>query len=466
MAASQPSLRSPLLAGLRSFVLPGWGEVWATGSRAGWFLVLISLILANAVVATMVFLGPVEIASNLLNPGVLLGIAAINLAVAIARSMSTGHAWWLAGGRSLAVAVLLGMLVLGPHLAVGWVAFQVRHTLVAVFAPAAPPPIPLPVGTTSSTSTTTTMPGATTTTTPVGDTTTTIPSTTTTTTPFILHQRLNLLLLGGDAGPGRSGLRTDSVMVASIDPRTGEAALFGLPRNLGELRLTTGEPVPGRILNEVYGWARDRGDRFPGIDPGAAAVADVAGYLTGLRIDYFMLVDLTGFSDIVEVFGGAKVNVPRDVHVPIYDPGTGGYRMKLLLAGEQRLNGPEALGYSRTRLDSNDYVRMGRQRCVLSSLADQSGTIGMLTRLPAILDVVETHVTTNIPINLVPDLVRLGAKVNSGTLRTVGFGPEWSLGVNVRGQLIPDVDQIRATVLETITNPSSAPIPTASETCG
>src|SRR5690606_22813210 len=143
-----------------------------------------------------------------------------------------------------------------------------------------------------------------------------------------------------------------------------------------------------------------------------------------------------------------------------------GYRMALIPEGEQKLNGAEALGYSRTRLDSNDYVRMGRQRCVLSAMADQAGTIGMLTRLPALLDVFERHVSTNIPVNLVPDLVRIGAKVDSRTIRSVGFGPEWSRGVNERGQLIPDIDRIRAAVYDTIHNPGTAPIPTASDSCG
>ena len=124
------------------------------------------------------------------------------------------------------------------------------------------------------------------------------------------------------------------------------------------------------------------------------------------------------------------------------------------------------MGYSRARLDSNDYIRMGRQRCVLSALAEQAGGIGMVTRLPALLDTFERHVTNNIPVNLVPELARLGSRLGSDRIRTVGFGPEWSRGVNERNQLIPDVERIRAAVLETVQNPGKAPIPTSAETCG
>ena len=44
--------------------------------------------------------------------------------------------------------------------------------------------------------------------------------------------RLNVLLVGSDAGPDRRGTRTDTMMVASVDTRTGRTILFGLPRNL------------------------------------------------------------------------------------------------------------------------------------------------------------------------------------------------------------------------------------------
>ena len=42
--------------------------------------------------------------------------------------------------------------------------------------------------------------------------------------------KTTILLMGGDAGPQRIGIRTDSMMVASIDRETGRAALFGVPR--------------------------------------------------------------------------------------------------------------------------------------------------------------------------------------------------------------------------------------------
>ena len=67
--------------------------------------------------------------------------------------------------------------------------------------------------------------------------------------PFGGKERVNVLLLGGDGGPGREGVRTDTVIVASIDTHTGDTTLFSLPRNLENLPFPAGQPA-GRGLPE------------------------------------------------------------------------------------------------------------------------------------------------------------------------------------------------------------------------
>jgi polyisoprenyl-teichoic acid--peptidoglycan teichoic acid transferase len=463
-----------VLAGLRSVMVPGWGELATTPSRSAWTLVLISLVTANVAVGTLVVRGPAAVASSLFDPRVLLALAALNLLVAVARLVSTENAWRLAGGKSVMVALLLAALVLGPHLAVGWVTFQVRHTLVTVFAVAPPAPRPEPVIVLVPPSTVGSVPTTSPSPTPIliGSPGRTIPAASVDTGSGVgaakgpLPPRLNLLLLGGDAGPGRSGLRTDSVIVMSVDTRTGDTALFGLPRNLGGLRLSDGAEVPGRILNEVYGWGARQPGRFPGVDPGAVAVAGVAEYLTGLKIDHFVLVDLTGFAELVDALGGVQVKVPSAVDGPLYNPGDGSYRMIRIPAGDQALNGGEALAYARARYGSNDYVRMGRQRCLLAAMADRAEPFRLFSRLPTLLALTERHVATDIPVDVLPELVRLGTRIADAEIRMVGFGPEWSLGVNDRGQLLPAVDRIREEVGRTLRDPSGSSIPTAKAVCG
>ena len=111
--------------------------------------------------------------------------------------------------------------------------------------------------------------------------TTSPPATTTTTLSDVFPEqgRVNILLLGGDSGVGREGIRTDTMIVVSIDPGTGWTALFGIPRNLMELPFPPGHPANGAwecgdcfgmIANELYGWGLSRPDLFAGPNSGPA----------------------------------------------------------------------------------------------------------------------------------------------------------------------------------------------------
>lgn len=472
----------PFWAGFRSLVLPGWGQIVTDHRALGWTLLSCVVATGVALGALVVVLGPGEVVARLSDPTLLLGLLAINVLVAAVRLGATVHAWWAGGGRNVVAITALAILVLVPHVALGWVGAETRDTLVSVFTQA-PEPAPV-VPTATPTTTTSTVPTVTTTTAPVlaspppstattvTTTTTTVPATTTTTTIPYGDGRLTVLLLGGDAGPGRPGLRTDTMMVATVDTTTGAAALFGLPRNFGGITFSDGTAFPkGRtaLLNEVYGWGVDHPAAFGGIDPGAAAVKDVAEHITGLPIDHFALVDLTGFPDVVDAFGGVVLDVPRTVDGPLYDPTTGGYEMITIPAGEQRLDGDEALAYSRARIGSSDYVRMGRQRCVLTALVEQADPIRTFARLPAILDTIEANVTTDIPLDVVPDLLRLAQRVEAGEVRVVGFDRSWRSGWTANRLAIPDIERIRAAVFQTLVDPDLAAdqsgILTADEEC-
>ena len=457
---------SPLGAGIRSLILPGWGQLVTPQRRLGWTLVALSLLVVAVGVLLVLTLGPVELAARLSDPDMLLLLVVANLAVALARAASTAHAWWAAGGQRRLVTFLLILVAIAPHAGVAWAGLSTRATLMEVFA--AFPDTTTP----PATSTTTTLPpgqviGA------MAPLPLAIPQPSSDTglpsafdelpapvsphadTPFG-GKRINILLLGGDSGPGRSGIRTDSIIVASIDPTSGATALFSLPRNWGGFTFSDGTPYPGSLLNTVYAWGLANPEVFGGPYPGAAAIRDVVENLTGLPIDYFALVDLTGFADLVDALGGVTMRVDRHVSAPVYDPHTGTYEMIELSPGVQKLTGAEALGYVRVRRDSSDYRRMARQRCLLAALADRTDPVRILSNLGEILDTVERTVTTDFPLELVPDLIRLIPKVSTDNIRVVGFDASWTSGVAATGGLVPEVERIRETVLKTLVDPDSA----------
>jgi LCP family protein required for cell wall assembly len=281
---------------------------------------------------------------------------------------------------------------------------------------------------------------------------------------------ISILLVGGDAGPGRIGLRSDTMIVARIDPSTGRAALFGLPRNLirAPLRGPAADFFGGcrcfpRPLNELYAFAElERPDLFPGDErPGINALMGAAQTLLGINVDYYALVDLKGFVGVVDALGGVTVDVQQKVWVEIDNLGEGRNGAAFFMKpGRRHLDGVTALAYSRSRNSKNedggnDYGRMRRQRCLLSSLAAQADPVKLLTSFNTLTDVMKRYVKTNIPIRLLPDLVTTLSE-HRPQVTTIGFAPpEFNSGWE-NGYPIPDGAKIRRMVRTTIASPPPA----------
>ena len=140
--------------------------------------------------------------------------------------------------------------------------------------------------------------------------------------PWAGKPRLNILLLGGDAGPGRTGTRTDTVILASIDTKTGDTTLFSLPRNTGRMPFPSHSP-----LHKYYPYGFTNGDgndaeyflnamyhNVPRHVPkdvlgqtdnlGADALKLSVGEALGLPVDYYVLINLQGFSKMINALGG------------------------------------------------------------------------------------------------------------------------------------------------------------------
>lgn len=442
---------SPLRAATASAIFPGWGQLRTGRRRFGLALITGSALFIVAAATAVAQEGILGVIGWLVDPDVLLVLVVVNLLIGTIRVWSTTHAWVIGGGRPVSPILIGLVLVVGiPHAAIGFYMLETRSTLISVFA-APPAPIPMAVGD-SSTSTTET-------------TTTTLPSTTetvrhtlgppqtnpppTTTTLHMGTERFTVLLLGGDSGPGRRGLRTDSVMVVTINTITGDAAVMGLPRNLGGLTFSDGSEFPGLgrgMLNEVYQWGQRNPDRFGGEDPGAAAVSDVVASLLGLPIDNFVLVDMAGFARMIDLLGGVQVEVEREVRAPLYDPSDGSHTMITIPPGPQTLTGDLALAFARSRTGSNDYDRMGRQRCLVAAVVDQVEPLSLFAHLPDLLHAVEDNVTTDIPLSKIPYIVNLAPIVSSDRMVVIGFDRAFRDGRTANGLIRPDVGAIQAAV--------------------
>lgn len=234
---------------------------------------------------------------------------------------------------------------------------------------------------------------------------TTIPATTTTLPPMVAEQRVNVLLLGGDAGPGRWSLRTDSMIVVSIDPVTGDTAMISVPRNLTRLPFPPGTALAQRyprgftdLANAVYPIVNQHRELAGGgDDAGAQAIKLGMAQLLGMPIHYYVLVDMHGFVDVVDALGGIELNVPRRVPSP-GNPADAKHAVPAWIeAGEQHMDGTLALTYARSRSADSDYQRMARQRCVLGAIATAATPAALATGIPELVGAFGDAVRTDIP---------------------------------------------------------------------
>jgi LCP family protein required for cell wall assembly len=263
--------------------------------------------------------------------------------------------------------------------------------------------------------------------------------------------RYNVMLLGGDAGADRVGLRPDSVTVASIDEGTGATVLFSLPRNLQKVPFADGSVMSRQfpngfdcgtdcLLNAVYTWGSEHKDRWPaGADAGLDATRSAVEGITGLRVNYYALVDMSGFAKLINAVGGVDVNVKHALPIGPKDAPT-----SWITTGQHHLDGQEALWFARSRANTSDYDRVARQKCVMSAMLEQLDPKTVLRKFQGIAEAGRQIVSTDIPASELSTFLSLAQKAKAQKIRSVAFVPPLVVTAH------PDYPKIRAKVASSI----------------
>jgi len=271
--------------------------------------------------------------------------------------------------------------------------------------------------------------------------------------------RYNILLLGGDAGPDRTGLRPDSISVVSIEASTGEATMIGIPRNLEYAPFAEGSPLYGPfpdgydcgddcLISYLYTYGEEHPELYPdavrnGSNPGIEAMRDAVSGVLDLPLQYYVLIDMQGFSDLIDALGGVEID--SAARYPI----GGGENSRGQLydvegwiePGVQRMDGYTALWSARARHGSSDYDRMERQREVQEAILKQFVPSNVLGKFQAVAEAGAQVVTTDVPAAALPYFVDLAGKTRALPIEKLELVPE--NGVEVGD---PDYDTIRSLV--------------------
>jgi len=465
--------RSALVAATLSLLVPGAGQLYVGASRRALVLLAITAALTAAALA-LTLTRPLGLFLGAVGPSLVVSVLLLDAALLAFRVFAVVDAWRAAAsGAAAALAVVLAVAVV-PHAAAAYVALRGYAVASAVFAteepadvldargvflvvpPAGRPPRDLdPPALRPGRAVPEAAPkpyrGPDR---PLADTPVIVP----TAEPAFDHAWVTILLLGSDRGPGQPGDRTDTMIVAALQRDTGRAVLLGVPRNFVHVSLGRAGRFDD-LLNALYQYGNRHPDLFPGgSDAGATALKQTISRLLGIRIDYHALVDLDGFVDVVDAVGGVKIHVKERIVDEVTRPAWRETKPRIdVYPGRwYRFSGRTALAYVRSRKASNDYRRMARQRCLVTAVANQLDASRVLLNFGPISHAIQSSVRTDIPLDRVPDLLRLATSVDPRQTLTQTFGPPFFAGRRYDRFPYPNVEKIRATVREAILHPELA----------
>ena len=484
-----PRSRSAFAAAFLSLVFPGLGHAYAGAVTRGLAFAAVPFLSLALLAGILLRSDRIELLGFVIQQPVLIAIFAVNVIALVYRLVAVVDAWQVArylnavdasaGGRAgrarlplspLSLAGLLAVLlvVAGGHLAVARYNVMALELVNCVFSeagdasceepeetpgpgesgdPSATPdegesPEPsVDVGPISSDA--------------VGTQAATLP-------PWDGKERLNILLVGVDQRQGERTFNTDTLIVVSVDPVTGQVAMFQVPRDMVDV------PVPQnaqRVWGSVYrgkinSWFmqnRSREDLWPGQTAqarGFNSLKALLGELYGLEIPYYVMVNFQGFREVVDTVGGVQINVQIPVAESTYPAGTGTLRRVYIPAGPQHMTGSEALIYARSRhrAQGGDFDRGRRQQRVLISLKDQMNARAVMANLDSLVKTLSQSVKTDIKTGDVARLLSLADSVDTKNVRSYVFAPPFyatEYANSDRGYIItPRVARIRSAVRE------------------
>jgi LCP family protein required for cell wall assembly len=423
---------SPGVAALLSFVWPGLGQLYAGRRREA---AIFGLPIAAIVLLALTWIaGGIERALlDLLAPAAAILFICLVAFDGAWRLAAMLHAVQLPAGREAArrpptnaVVAGLGLVVLVTHIwaiAVGWSLFEASGRIfpddVATPNPTEVPATPRPSDGFHAT-----------------------PQV----TPETASSRINVLLTGIDASELRTHALTDTLIVVSVDPLTGDVSMVSFPRDIARFTMSNGE-VYRQKINSLFTAAEKDPDRYP--DGGLPTLLREIGFLLGIPIHYYAAVDLAGFARLVDSVGGVTVDNPRPINDPTYGGWTDGRVGFRLAAGVHHLDGETALAYARSRRGAgdSDFTRARRQQQLLVAIRNRLTDAALLPQLPGVITAGSEVVRTNFPQERLEEMLTVAQGIEGEDgIRRIVLGPPYArnppAGTPGGYQLVLDMERL------------------------
>jgi LCP family protein required for cell wall assembly len=214
----------------------------------------------------------------------------------------------------------------------------------------------------------------------------------------------NVLLLG-TGGEGHDGADlTDTIIVASIDQSNKLVPMLSIPR---DFYVNVDEIGGGARINRVF----EMGKHKYGTEKGIELIEKAIEEITDIEIHYHVLINFSGFKEIVDSLDGVEINIDEAIYDPYYPlDGTILYQTFSLDEGLQHLDGETALKYVRSRKTTSDFDRSKRQQKLLFAIKEKAMSKNILLNPGKIKDLyysVNDNIETNFSIRHIIELAKI-----------------------------------------------------------
>ena len=245
------------------------------------------------------------------------------------------------------------------------------------------------------------------------------------------RDKSTILIMGVDKREDDVG-RSDTLMIATVDPRLDQATLLSIPRD-------TRVKIYGRGYDKINAAFAYGGVRL--------TESTVENFL-GIDIDHYIMIDTSSFVKIIDAIGGVDIDVEKRMFYEDPWDDNGGLVIDLY-PGQQHMDGKTAVTYVRYRDSEGDIGRVKRQQAFMAACLDKVTSPEIVPRIPKILREVIDAVETDMSLRQLLEVAGALKAAQQNGLET-DMVPGYPLYIDDISYWIPDVELLRLSVADAL----------------
>ena len=243
--------------------------------------------------------------------------------------------------------------------------------------------------------------------------------------------KATIMIMGVDERDDDVG-RSDTLMIASIDPKTNQASLLSVPRD-------TRVKIKGHgfdKVNAAYAYGKEKLSQ------------DTVENLLGVNIDHYIIINTKSFKKIIDAIGGIDIDVPKRMHYEDPWDDDGGLIIDFQ-PGMQHMDGAKAVTYVRYRDEEGDLGRIRRQQDFMRACMDKIVSPAIIPKLPSVIKEVMDSIQTDLTFRQLLEFAGTLKQSKENGLKT-DMVPGRPLYIDGVSYWIPNLNKLRMTVADTL----------------